>query len=303
VSGLWFLVVSLLSMPILLVVRGARSRLQSVTRAIVFACVAAIFTLLVPRALFGRYVPLALWVMLVPAIAWNLWRARSMPATDRKTWKASVAVTVFTAIATLYVGGKAIAARRYAEEGVPLQFPLHSGTYVIAHGGSELLYNQHVAVHAQTYALDISKVNALGFRARGLYPSDVHRYAIFGDAIFSPCTGKVIVAVDEIDDLSPPDRLPRTPGGNHVVVHCQGVSVILAHMMRGSVRVAVGDAVTPETILGAVGNSGNTSEPHLHIHAVRGEITDEKALGRDGEPVPMLFDGRFLIRNDVVESR
>jgi hypothetical protein len=300
---LWLIVLALASMPIVLVVKKANSRLQSVTRAIVFACVAAIFTLLVPRALFGRYVPLALWLMLVPAIAWNLWRARSMPATDRKTWKASIVVTIFTVIATLYVGGKAIGARRYAEEGVPLQFPLRSGTYVIGHGGSELLYNQHVAVRAQRYALDISKVNAFGFRARGLYPSDVHRYVIFGDPIYAPCSGKVIVAVDEIDDLSPPDRQPRTPGGNHVVVSCQGVSVILAHMQRGSVRVAVGDAVTPDTILGAVGNSGNTSEPHLHIHAVRGEITDEKELGKNGEPVPMLFDGRFLIRNDVVGDR
>jgi murein DD-endopeptidase MepM/ murein hydrolase activator NlpD len=41
--------------------------------------------------------------------------------------------------------------------------------------------------------------------------------------------------------------------------------------------------------IGRVGNSGNTSEPHLHIHAER-----------DGAGVPLRFDGRFPVRNDLV---
>jgi hypothetical protein len=64
--------------------------------------------------------------------------------------------------------------------------------------------------------------------------------------------------------------------------------VELAHLQRRSVRVAAGDPVTAGTPLGLVGNSGNTSEPHLHVHAE----TDA------GEGVPMTFEGRFLIRND-----
>jgi murein DD-endopeptidase MepM/ murein hydrolase activator NlpD len=48
----------------------------------------------------------------------------------------------------------------------------------------------------------------------------------------------------------------------------------------------------------AVGNTGNTGEPHLHIHAQR--------LGRPGtpmggDPLPMRFDGRFLVRSEHIE--
>ncbi|MEK5272086.1 M23 family metallopeptidase [Aeribacillus sp. FSL K6-8394] len=41
--------------------------------------------------------------------------------------------------------------------------------------------------------------------------------------------------------------------------------------------------------IGNVGNSGNTTEPHLHIHAER-----------DGREVPIRFNGRFLVRNQLV---
>jgi murein DD-endopeptidase MepM/ murein hydrolase activator NlpD len=50
-------------------------------------------------------------------------------------------------------------------------------------------------------------------------------------------------------------------------------------------------------MLGRVGNSGNTNEPHLHIHAQRRGST-ETAL--DGEPVWMLFDNSFLVRNRLI---
>ncbi|MEZ7171746.1 M23 family metallopeptidase [Sporosarcina sp. OR05] len=65
----------------------------------------------------------------------------------------------------------------------------------------------------------------------------------------------------------------------------------MAHMKEGSVAVAKGDTVTTGQLLGKVGNSGNTSEPHLHIHA---EL--------DGKGVPLTFDGRFLVRNQLVKT-
>ena len=60
-------------------------------------------------------------------------------------------------------------------------------------------------------------------------------------------------------------------------------------MKIDSVVVAQGDKVTTGQILGKVGNSGNTSEPHLHIHAEK-----------DGKGVPITFNDRFLVRNSLV---
>ncbi len=58
--------------------------------------------------------------------------------------------------------------------------------------------------------------------------------------------------------------------------------------MTAGQEVAVGDP------LGQVGNSGKSSEPHLHIHAQRG-IPDGAPAG--GEPLELTIDGRFLVRN------
>jgi murein DD-endopeptidase MepM/ murein hydrolase activator NlpD len=69
--------------------------------------------------------------------------------------------------------------------------------------------------------------------------------------------------------------------------------------MKGSVLVRPGDRVQAGQPLACVGNSGNTTEPHLHIHAKRGDKPDSIL---DGEGMPMRFGGRWLIRNSVVRS-
>ena len=67
----------------------------------------------------------------------------------------------------------------------------------------------------------------------------------------------------------------------------------------GSVRVRAGANVGVGDWLGSVGNSGNTGEPHLHVHAQRqGPV--EAALG--GDPRPIQFNGRFPVRGDRIEA-
>lgn len=105
-------------------------------------------------------------------------------------------------------------------------------------------------------------------------------------------------AADGLPDENAPHPDPENPAGNHVVVRCaqQGVDVLLAHVMNGSVAVKPGQSVEVGQFLGRVGNSGNSSEPHLHIHAVK---TGSGSV-LDGEGVPIRFDGRFLVRNSLV---
>ena len=55
----------------------------------------------------------------------------------------------------------------------------------------------------------------------------------------------------------------------------------------------------PGHVLGRVGNSGNTGEPHLHVHAQRPGST---IAPLSGEPVPIRLGGRYLVRNDRVHS-
>ncbi len=183
------------------------------------------------------------------------------------------------------------------ESVVDLHFPLSSGFYAVAHGGRGVLLNAHAPSPEQRYALDIVKLNPLGLRAWGLLPASLERYAIYGDPVVAPCEGTVVEAVDGIEDRTPSltVRDTQNPAGNHVVLACahagRTVHVVLAHLQRGSVRVIPGDRVAVGKVLGKVGNSGNTSEPHLHIHAV-------DPVTRRG--LPIRFGGRFLVRNQVV---
>ncbi len=176
----------------------------------------------------------------------------------------------------------------YTEIPVDLVFPMNSGTYYVAHGGNCLFLNHHQSYRPQRYAVDIVKLNRFGLRARGLYPKNNDKYEIYGDVIYSPCDGRVIKAVDNQPDMIPVEMNKKRPLGNYVAIRTAGVEVYLAHMMKGSLLVKQGDFVRAGLAIGKVGNSGKSSQPHLHIHAES-----------NSRSVPMTFSGRFLVRNDL----
>lgn len=194
-------------------------------------------------------------------------------------------------------------------DAVDLTFPLRSGRYYIANGGSHQLTNAHVRMlsserfrryRGSSYGIDIVGLTAFGNRASGPAPRNPEGYTIFGDAIYAPCEGIVVRAEDGLPDMSPPELDRAHVAGNFVMLECGergDYHVMLGHMRESSVAVHPGDYVATDTYLGEVGNSGNSDEPHLHIHAQRpGRIWD--LFG--GDPLPMRFSGRYLIRNDRV---
>lgn len=185
------------------------------------------------------------------------------------------------------------------DHAVDLASPLE-GTYVVLNGGVSPFTNGHFRVRPQSYALDILGVNAFGARA-SLFGSsqDLESYVIFGQPVFSPCDGQVSVVVDGFPDQIPSVTDVDNPAGNHVLIECGDIEILVAHLRNHSVRVASGEVVTTGDQLGEVGNSGNTSEPHLHIHAERG---GEPGVILDGNSVPITIEGRFLVRNSVFRS-
>ena len=80
-----------------------------------------------------------------------------------------------------------------------------------------------------------------------------------------------------------------------VVMQCNSAEVAMVHFAKGSIGVSAGDAVQAGDFLGRVGNSGNTEEPHLHLHAQ--SISAENGVVR---PYPIKIDGRYLARDDCV---
>lgn len=227
--------------------------------------------------------------------------------TDAPWWRrpgslgswASLSVNVLLVI--LFAGSTVLIAPGFSYgnlRAAELSFPLRGAVWHVGHGGNNPSLNYHNVDRAQRFALDVDKLTPAGTRAWGIYPSEPDRYAAFGEEIYSPCAGEVIEVKDQLPDLRPPEADTENLAGNHVVLRCpaEDVDVILAHMREDSVAVRLDDTVEEGQPLGRVGNSGNTSEPHLHIHAVRtGSGSPLK-----GEGVPILFDGRFLVRNGLV---
>jgi hypothetical protein len=218
-------------------------------------------------------------------------------------------VTVAIAVCTVLVVGVVVTAligRQPHADPIDLAFPLNNGTYLVVNGGSHLLINAHLntlkgdrfrAYRGQSFGVDLVRINRVGLRAPGWLPADPTVYVIFGDPVFAPCPGRVVVASDGAPDMPPPQPDRSHMAGNHVMLDCAGTWVLLGHLQRGTVAVHMGQIVKTGDYLGRVGNSGNTSEPHLHVHAQR-PGTDAEPLS--GDPVPIRLAGRYLARNDHV---
>lgn len=170
----------------------------------------------------------------------------------------------FTVVAAILVG-VTVHSRRGAVREVAqtmLVPPVPCGRWVVGEGETKA-FNHHWVAPEQRAALDLVRVQRLTDGLGG-------RFSSFGQPLTSPVDGVVVEAVDGLADGGSPGR--GEAAGNHVVIRTSaGEQVLLAHLRRGTVQVRTGDTVGIGAPLGEVGNSGNSTEPHLHIHVVSAE--------------------------------
>jgi hypothetical protein len=151
---------------------------------------------------------------------------------------------------------------------------------------------------AQRFAIDWMLLDASGRLVHG-DPADVRNYTCYGADVLAVADGTVMETLNDLDDQKPgtlPD--PKTitlanVDGNHVVLDLgDGVFAFYAHLQKGSVRVKPGDRVKRGQLLGKLGNTGNTSAPHLHFHLME----SPSVLGSNG--IPYVIDS-FAIAGQV----
>jgi murein DD-endopeptidase MepM/ murein hydrolase activator NlpD len=160
---------------------------------------------------------------------------------------------------------------------------------------------------ATTYAMDFIAVRRGRSAAvrdwRTLVATEPNgRFHAFGQPILAPASGTVVAVHDGEPDhearrsqvalvryaLTQRARVRRGAGaiaGNHVIVELTGGGgyVLLAHFRCGSVRVRPGEQVAVGQQLATCGNSGNSTQPHLHIQVMD---SPDPATARG---VPMAF--------------
>lgn len=194
---------------------------------------------------------------------------------------------------------------------VDLASPLGPGSYLVANGGGAPSINAHATLLVQSimehrpywatsYGVDLVAIDRWGFRVDGIMPGDPGRYVIYGRSVVAPCDGEVIAAVDGLPDMQVPNVDHDHLAGNHIILRCATADILLGHFRTGSVHVRVGQRLLVGDAIAQVGNSGNTSEPHLHINAQEPGTVDAPF---SGAPIPMLINGRYLVRNDRFEGK
>lgn len=176
---------------------------------------------------------------------------------------------------------------------VEISAPLRGDHWLAANGPSNTSGHRRAlipidghAVISQRFAIDWVKLGDDGKTFRGDEKDNKNYYAFGNDAlavadgIVTEVKDGIPLNVPGIDSRAVPITL-ETVGGNHVILDIGGGNfAFYAHLQPGSLRVKLGDKVRRGQVLGLVGNTGNSTEPHLHFHIENGS----SPLGAEGLP-------------------
>lgn len=144
------------------------------------------------------------------------------------------------------------------------------GTWTVVNGSPDRRYSHSWGILTQRYAHDFVVTDEAGRTHEGERSGPEAHYC-FGEPIVAPADGVVVAAADGRRDYHRTDGwldpLQRDIRGNYVTIaHADGEYSVLAHLKEGSVAVEPGDRVERGERIARCGNSGNTTEPHLHFH-------------------------------------
>ena len=138
--------------------------------------------------------------------------------------------------------------------------------WTVIWGGDTKELNYHVESEAQKNAFDLVIINNKGnsYKIDGKKNED---YYAFGKDLMAPCDGEIVLVVDGVKDNVPGILNPMYVPGNTVIIKTQNNEYLFfAHFKQNSVVVKQGQKVKQGQLIGLCGNSGNSSEPHLHFH-------------------------------------
>jgi hypothetical protein len=171
--------------------------------------------------------------------------------------------------------------------------PLRGGVWLAANGPADASGHRRALIPiagapsiAQRFAIDWVKVADDDKTFKGEQLKNESYYAEGVDAL-AVANGSVVAVKDSIPENVPGINSRAVPitletvGGNHVIIDIGGGNyAFYAHLKPGSIRVKKGDRVTRGQVVGLVGNTGNSTEPHLHFHISDGN----SPLGSEGLP-------------------
>jgi murein DD-endopeptidase MepM/ murein hydrolase activator NlpD len=177
-----------------------------------------------------------------------------------------------------------------------LRPPLAGGPWVTANGPdpnrvpahNQLLYPEAGVIHVpQRFATDWVLLDQRGRQFSGAIDQNTS-YAAYGVPVLAVADGTVVAVHDGVPENRPPevnkDLGQPDRAGNYIVVKITpGAYAFYGHLRPGSITAKIGQKVISGQKLAALGNSGNSTAPHLHFH-----VTNGASLASEG--VPFVFD-------------
>lgn len=199
---------------------------------------------------------------------------------------------------------------------VDLEYPF-AGRWRTQNSPANRVPSHGTTLFGTSYAIDFVPVDDAGHTAPISFASLVHpqradRFPGFGRPLLTPIEGVVVAVYDGEPDHEAHRGLPsvgyaltqrrrvaagwRGLAGNHVLVEADGVVVALCHLQRGSVEVRPGRSVRRGDMVGRYGNSGNSTEPHVHLQAID-SLDIERA-----HALPLAFRGVLPRNGEIVDA-
>jgi Peptidase family M23 len=212
-----------------------------------------------------------------------------------------LATNLLVLASSLFIATQLVMIYRPAVDPVPIASPL-AEEWLVGQGGHAELVNYHHITSTQRDALDI--LQARDGRSHEPGSTDLTRYYIYGKPVLAPAAGTVTFVLDGRPDVPIGSSDSQYPSGNNIVIDIGGGRYLLiGHLSPDSIQVKVGDQVKLGQPLAKVGNSGNTSQPHLHIQAQSvgtgiGDLTtiDVPTFIRTLHTYPLVFTDVVLTR-------
>jgi murein DD-endopeptidase MepM/ murein hydrolase activator NlpD len=188
------------------------------------------------------------------------WRVQA----DRGEWKLAIQLDSYRRIRGLLLVDAPPPEPPVARSDVALGLPVR-GEWLVRWGGDRKDVNQHVGVPDQRRAADLLVVGPDGSTHRSEGKSNAD-YLAYGQEILAVADGTIATVVDGVPENTPGSQNGYAIKGNYVVVrHTPHLFSLYAHLQPGLSRVRPGDFVRRGAVLGLCGNSGHSTEPHLHL--------------------------------------
>lgn len=179
---------------------------------------------------------------------------------------------------------------------IKLSLPF-KGKWLVFWGGDTKELNQHHDAPNQRFAFDFLGADEQGKIRKGKAQVNEDYFA-FGREVLAPADGNVTDVINGVRDNVPGSMNPYSALGNAVFIqHREHEVSVLAHLKLGSITVKVGNKVKRGQVIGLCGNSGNSSEPHLHYHLQNTPII------QDGTGIKCYYQKVIVLENGNKKSK